>query len=297
VQLLGWELTFAAYSYCMETGGRNRTSYGACLFFLLVNPTLVFPERGRQIGPPALNTAAVLRCAGGLCVLFLNHALYAAAYFEPAFLVAPLYAITTARGYSRFVLHHVVRLLAGYAAHSGLASFRIGWMRLLGHEVPERYRYPLLAISPMDFWRRWNTYTGSWARRYLFSPLSLWLRRRARRMPAAGLTAFAVLVTFVLIGAAHDFSVFVRLAAIGTAGGTLVFAVHGMLLIGWLGAERLLAGVVSADRLESRPALVMRWLLFAHVLLLTVWLAVPAMSGEGVAVPLLELAMLVRRRP
>jgi hypothetical protein len=299
LQLLGWELTLAAYSYCIDAarGGRY-ARFGECLFFLLVNPVVVFPERGTQVGAPALRAAALWRCAGGLCAISLYHALYHAAYTVPALAVAPLFAVTTARGYARFALHYGTRLLAGYAGHSGRASLQIGWMRLLGHSVRERYDYPLFATSPIEFWRRWNMYVGSWARRYVFVPLSLWLRRHVRHVPAPVLTAVAVLLTFAAIGAAHDLSLYVRLSAIGAAGGTLVFTLHGLLLVGWLGVRRWLSRTDEerAHARGARPIAALQWLMFMQVMLLTTWLAVHGMSGEGLAVPMLELAILFGRR-
>ena len=66
-----------------------------------------------------------------------------------------------------------------YCAHSGLASFHIGWMRLFGHELPERYRYPMFATSSAGFWHRWNTWSWKWTRALPLRPHILDRRRPA----------------------------------------------------------------------------------------------------------------------
>jgi hypothetical protein len=168
-------------------------------------------------------------------------------------------------------------------------------MRLLGYEVPERFRYPLLAASPVDFWRRWNTYTGGWARRYIFIPVSLWLRHEFRSAPTVSLKAAAVMLTFIGIGAAHDLSVILRTRELGAPGGMLVFALHGIVLLVWVGLGRVLSATgrrATSDR-SFRSSDALRWLAFSHVLILTMWLAIPGMSGAGLAEPLGELTQLL----
>jgi D-alanyl-lipoteichoic acid acyltransferase DltB (MBOAT superfamily) len=97
-------------------------------------------------------------------------------------------------------------LLGEYTAHSGVASIQIGCMRQLGYNIPERYRYPLFAHNPAEFWRRWNTYVGTWARSYVFVPLFSFLTRRVgRRRKGAGVCyAVAVVTTFSAVGLLHD---------------------------------------------------------------------------------------------
>ena len=98
------------------------------------------------------------------------------------------------------VLGGSLRVVVAYASHSGLASMQIGLMNLVGHSVPERYNYPLLATSPLDFWRRWNTYVNSWLEKYVFIPLT----RRLHPKLKTWSKGTALLMTFIASGALHD---------------------------------------------------------------------------------------------
>jgi hypothetical protein len=280
IQALGWEMTFAAYSYALEAA-KGTSDLRTCLFFMLVNPMLVFPERGRRSGPIALRSSALLRCGGGLLSSALSYGIkYMIAVARPV----PVTALRTVLGYARFMGFQGLRLIAGYAGHSGRASLQLAWMRLLGHEIPERYRYPLLARGPADFWRRWNNYTGAWARRYVFTPLSLVLRRRHPRSSRALLTSIAVLATFVVIGLAHDFVAVATRSVLGFAG-TLLFALHAVALLLWSGVGHYLSQAPTVTRSSTageRLKGVGSWLLFMHFMALTLWLGVPGPRGEGV---------------
>jgi D-alanyl-lipoteichoic acid acyltransferase DltB (MBOAT superfamily) len=182
-----------------------------------------------------------------------------------------------------FVAYYVLRLLAGYAAHSGTASVQIGLMRMLGHEVPERYRYPLLASSPIEFWRRWNTYVGSWARRYVYVPAATKLRRRLGPTPirAAVAVSLAVLLTFGVVGLLHDFGVFV-LHRNWPLGGLVVFTLNGLAVLVWFAASRLARAIRDRKVPVLGPSLgsTVSRLCFIPLLLATVWIAVPTMSSD-----------------
>jgi D-alanyl-lipoteichoic acid acyltransferase DltB (MBOAT superfamily) len=125
-----------------------------------------------------------------------------------------------------------VRLLGEYAAQSGVASIKLGMMRQLGYEIPERFRYPLFARSPADFWRRWNTYVGDWARSYVFFPLMLAFSRRPkaqnRRLPYAA----SIVVTLAAVGLLHD-AYLVAADGFFRFPGTLWFAAIGVVVVAW----------------------------------------------------------------
>jgi alginate O-acetyltransferase complex protein AlgI len=46
-----------------------------------------------------------------------------------------------------------------------------GVSRMLGFEIPINFRYPYLARTITDFWRRWHISLSSWLRDYLYVPL------------------------------------------------------------------------------------------------------------------------------
>ncbi len=70
VLVLGWDLMLSAYSFCVESAvGGEVPSRADCLFFLLVNPSLVYTRRGERIGPPGLSLRGALRAAIGLAMM------------------------------------------------------------------------------------------------------------------------------------------------------------------------------------------------------------------------------------
>ncbi len=58
-----------------------------------------------------------------------------------------------------------------YCDFSGYSDMAIGAARLLGYELCENFRFPYLATSITDFWRRWHLSLSSWLRDYLYISL------------------------------------------------------------------------------------------------------------------------------
>ena len=243
--VVGWEKVLAYYSLTVETSRARRSlSIAECLFFMLVNPTLVYVERGQRFGEPAVRPGAALRVALGVCTV-------AAAL---VFLVAlghmalpdHLSALGLQAGYAAAVPFASTRFLAEYGAHSGVASIQIGLLALLGHRVPERYHYPLLANGPADFWRRWNIYVGSWFKRYVFLPLALERGRRVRGASASWSKGIALIMTFAAIGAFHDgFAYATRLVLTGEQ--TMAFLAWAAAILSWEGARRAWVALRPGD--------------------------------------------------
>jgi hypothetical protein len=142
------------------------------------------------------------------------------------------------------LVYYLLSLVSLYLAHSGLASLRIGLMRIIGYEIPERYRFPFLAVSPADFWRRWNIYLGSWAKRYVFYPVATFLSRRWGGSRTDLSTAIAVLVAFMTIGILHDF-VYYTQALISNFAGTSMFLLQGIAVLLWIAVSRGGWGVIG----------------------------------------------------
>lgn len=234
-QLLGWDLMFSGYSYCIDASRmRERPSLRECAFFMLVNPTYVFAERGERTGPPAVSAAALRRALGGIAWIALHRVVLAA----PLIISARLLSATAA---PRLVhaLHLSTQALSTYFAHYGSASLVIGLMAMLGHRVPERYEQVYLARSPADFWRRWNTYLGHWARRYVFTPLAVVVPRKLRRLPLRLGIAVALLTTFAFVGLMHDYVLFAQSPSVPTLPwGSLFFGVQALWLLAWVAASK-----------------------------------------------------------
>jgi alginate O-acetyltransferase complex protein AlgI len=58
-----------------------------------------------------------------------------------------------------------------YFDFSGYSDMAIGLARILGFRFPENFRYPYVAGSIREFWRRWHISLSGWFRDYLYVPL------------------------------------------------------------------------------------------------------------------------------
>ena len=110
-----------------------------------------------------------------------------------------------------------------YFDFSGYSDMAIGLGRMFGFRFPENFRYPYIASSMQDFWRRWHMTLSAWFRDYLYVPLG-GNRVGTRRLYANLLTVF------FLCGLWH--------------GASWTFVVWGLLHGGFLIAERVGLGAV-----------------------------------------------------
>jgi alginate O-acetyltransferase complex protein AlgI len=58
-----------------------------------------------------------------------------------------------------------------YFDFSGYSDMAIGLGRMFGFRFPENFRWPYIAGSVQDFWRRWHISLSTWFRDYLYVPL------------------------------------------------------------------------------------------------------------------------------
>ncbi len=58
-----------------------------------------------------------------------------------------------------------------YFDFSGYSDMAIGLGRMFGFRFPENFRWPYVADSVQDFWRRWHMSLSAWFRDYLYLPL------------------------------------------------------------------------------------------------------------------------------
>lgn len=285
--VFGWELTLSAFSYSVESA-RQASTLGDALFFLLVNPVLVYPERGRPIVDGAGVWRGLGRIAVGLGAIASNYAMLVlltmlvergALSREPDLL--------RAGGAVRVSAYYAGQCLGLYFIHSGVASVQIGGMSILGWRIPERYDYPFLACSPAEFWRRWNTYIGSWVRRYLFFPMVTHLRRRTG-LGRAFATAVSVLIAFGTMGFLHDWVPYLTRLPARTfmPAMTAVFLSHAAALLLFEGATLrirtfLLTHRLSPGRFAGRAGVGVSWLTLRFVNQSLAWVAIPVLSrGE-----------------
>ena len=230
--VLAWDFTLAAYSYGVETRIGPTPRLRDFLFFLLVNPSLVYRHRGHRIGVPAVDARGAARAFLGVLAVFLSISVLDPARAHAASRLAA--GAHGAAGAAGVLALGALRLCREYAVQSGVASLQIGCMRQLGYLLPERFSYPLLSRSPADFWRRWNTYVGGWARIYVFLPLVSAMPRRLKQGRSAVRAAYAiaVLLTFAIVGALHD-AFRIAVERRWTVLATLWFVAMGCCVVAW----------------------------------------------------------------
>ena len=247
--LPGWDLMLKGYGYLRDAPkSDSRPHIQESLFFLLVNPVLVYSERGNRIGDAAIDRRGLVRALGG--ILAIGLAIAALMPLAAIIRDAPEQLLGVAETPMTLALFGVVQLLGGYAAHSGLASVQIGMMLQLGYRIPERYNYPLLARTPMEFWQRWNTYVGSWAKRYIFVPITLDRRwRKANRLALGKATGF--FLAFVGVGLLHDLSTLASNDVV-QINWTILFTAAALYAGAWYALERVLTRVGSRLDIKVR---------------------------------------------
>ncbi|MBP5459148.1 MAG: MBOAT family protein [Clostridia bacterium] len=122
-----------------------------------------------------------------------------------------------------------------YFDFSGYSDMAIGLGRMFGFRLNENFRYPYIATSVTDFWRRWHISLSTWFRDYVYIPLG-GNRRKTPRV------IFNLLVVWLLTGLWH-----------GAAWNFVLWGVfYGVLLI----VEKYVLG----DVLQKVPA-ALRWAL------------------------------------
>jgi len=128
-----------------------------------------------------------------------------------------------------------VRIYMDFSAYSDMA---IGLARLWGIRVNENFRFPFLATSPSNFWRRWHISLSTWIRDYIYIPLG------GARVPPAR-KALNLLAAMALCGLWH-----------GPAWHFVVWGVfHGVLLLGGRAAGAAIGAVLGLAWVERAPGL------------------------------------------
>ena len=135
-----------------------------------------------------------------------------------------------------------------YFDFSGYSDMAIGLGRIFGFRFPENFRYPYMARSITEFWRRWHITLSSFFREYVYFPLGGSRRGRGR-------TVLNLLAVWALTGLWH-----------GAAWNFLLWGLYYFALL-------LLEKLVFRDFLTRLPtflsigltfsATLLGWLLFA----------------------------------
>ena len=116
--------------------------------------------------------------------------------------VADLLAIPAARAFDSVEPVSLMETWTGvlafagqiYGDFAGYTDMAIGLALILGFKIPQNFRVPYFAVSPVDFWRRWHISLSTWLRDYLY--ISLGGNRNNRRFRN-------VMITMLLGGLWH----------------------------------------------------------------------------------------------
>jgi alginate O-acetyltransferase complex protein AlgI len=133
-----------------------------------------------------------------------------------------------------------------YGDFAGYTDMAIGLALVLGFKIPQNFRLPYFAVSPVDFWRRWHISLSSWLRDYLYIPLG----GRDQRYRN-------VMITMLLGGLWHGAAW--TFVAWGAFHGVIITATH------YLGQTKLFAPFANAN---SRLLTVLKWAITFYLVLL-----------------------------
>jgi alginate O-acetyltransferase complex protein AlgI len=157
-----------------------------------------------------------------------------------------------------------------YFDFSGYSDMAIGLGHMFGFRFPENFRYPYVATSVQDFWKRWHISLSTWFRDYLYIPLG-----GSRRGPARVYLNLATV--FLLCGLWH-----------GAAWTFVIWGLlHGLfLVVERLGLSHLLARLPAPVGWAYTLLMVMvGWVFFRADSAAGAWAVLRAMAGFGVGDP------------
>ena len=153
-----------------------------------------------------------------------------------------------------------------YFALSGYSDMAIGLGRMFGFRLPENFRWPYVAETVQEFWRRWMISLTAWSRDYLFLPLggdNVTANRLFRHVPVAAVFVLCGLWhgtswNFVIWGLYHGTFIVLERAGLAATIKQLPAPLrHGYLIvvvmIGWVffRAEGVLAALVFLNALAG----------------------------------------------
>jgi alginate O-acetyltransferase complex protein AlgI len=157
-----------------------------------------------------------------------------------------------------------------YFDFSGYSDMAIGLGRMFGFRFPENFRWPYIADTVQEFWRRWHMSLSTWFRDYLYVPLG-----GNRVSPAR--TYVNLVIVFFLCGLWH--------------GASWTFVVWGLFHGTFLVVERL--GLANRVMRLWRPlrhlyllvVVMVGWVFFRADTLAGAGAFLKAMAGLGPALP------------
>jgi alginate O-acetyltransferase complex protein AlgI len=170
--------TFHAISYVMDVARRDAVAQKRpmeaalyLLFFpqLIAGPIIRYREIADQLPVRTVRLDDMAYGVRRFVIGLAKKMLIANTLALPAdriFALAPA-DLTTATAWLGVVCY----TLQLYFDFSGYSDMALGLGRMFGFHFPENFRYPYIAASVQDFWRRWHLSLSAWFRDYLYVPL------------------------------------------------------------------------------------------------------------------------------
>ena len=170
--------TFHAISYVVDVSRRDATAQKspvhAALYLLLfpqliAGPIIRYRDIADQLARRVVSlddfACGVRRFVVGLA----KKVLVANVVAGPAdrIFAMPFAELSTAHAWLGIVCY----TLQIYFDFSGYSDMAIGLGRMFGFRFPENFRWPYIADSVQEFWRRWHISLSTWFRDYLYIPL------------------------------------------------------------------------------------------------------------------------------
>lgn len=159
----------------------------------IVRASIFLPQLDRPLRPSWRNTTTgcqmILLGVTKKLLIADQMAIFVDPVFAAAGIYSPLTVWSAAIAYS----------LQIYCDFSGYSDIAIGVSKIIGIDLPENFNMPYLAVSPVDFWRRWHITLSKWLRDYLYFALPASRAKPWHRYRNA-------VITFLLCGLWHGAS-------------------------------------------------------------------------------------------
>ena len=170
--------TFHAISYVVDVHRRDASAQKrpveAALYLLLfpqliAGPIIRYREIASQLTRRFVTSSDFADGIRRFIIGFAKKMLIANTVAGPADQIFAMPATQLTAGHAWLAV--VCYTLQIYFDFSGYSDMAIGLGRMFGFRFPENFRYPYVASSVQDFWRRWHMSLSAWFRDYVYVPL------------------------------------------------------------------------------------------------------------------------------
>jgi alginate O-acetyltransferase complex protein AlgI len=170
--------TFHAISYVIDVSRRDATAQKspvhAALYLLLfpqliAGPIIRYRDIADQLARRVVTLDDLAYGVRRFIIGLAKKVLIANVVAVPAdrIFAMPFEQVSTAHAWLGIV-SYTIQI---YFDFSGYSDMAIGLGRMFGFRFPENFKWPYIASSVQEFWRRWHISLSTWFRDYLYIPL------------------------------------------------------------------------------------------------------------------------------